>query len=65
MGTKFLFFMYASFIAPFHFKPKRCPMDGNNCPIWNCKYHYDGFELNGLKYCRNARYAEKCQRERF
>lgn len=36
-----LFFLFASFIAPFHFRPKKCYVhDRLNCPIWNCKYHY-------------------------
>lgn len=42
-----LFYWRASFIAPFHFKPKGdCPMNRVDCPIWNCKYHYIGGRYN-------------------
>lgn len=42
-----LFWIKASFIAPFHFRPSVCHVpDPSKCRIWNCKWHYeDG------KYC--------------
>lgn len=37
----FLFYTFMCHVAPFHIYPKRCFVpDKNNCPIWNCKYHY-------------------------
>ena len=39
---KIIFWLYAAMIAPFHFKPKKCPylFDQKDCAIWNCDYHY-------------------------
>ena len=35
------FWLFASFIAPFHFKPINCPVRNRcNCRIWNCELHY-------------------------
>lgn len=36
-----LFYIFAAFIAPTHFKPRRCyVIDKSKCRIWNCHYHY-------------------------
>lgn len=35
------FWLFASFIAPFHFKPVICPVcNRTKCRIWNCEFHY-------------------------
>lgn len=47
-----LFYFFASHLAPFHFKPKKCyVIDRANCRIWNCKYHF-----------KDGKYSD-CQKE--
>lgn len=37
----FIFYLFAVFVAPFHFAPKKCyVIEKCKCPIWNCKFHY-------------------------
>ncbi len=49
----FLFWNYASFVAPFFFAPKVCYVpDKSKCRIWNCEYHFscDRYYDGCLKY---------------
>lgn len=56
----FLFYMKASLIAPFHFRPKKCPYLGKgHCPIWNCKWHYKDKKYSDCQRIVSGNSAEK------
>ncbi len=51
------FWLFAAFIAPFHFKPVNCPVRCvSNCRIWNCEFHYkDGVYSDCQRNIENER----------
>lgn len=57
---EFLFYLYACFVAPFHFNPKKCYVKHpEKCRIWNCRYHYKNEKYDDCqKYCRRNCNAE-------
>ena len=59
---EFLFYLMACNIAPFYFKPKKCPFADNNklCypSIWNCKYHWN---WNGF-FSKESNYIHSCNK---
>lgn len=49
---EFLFISLFVYIAPFHYRPKRCPLlYRDECGMWNCAYHF-----------KDGKY-DKCQRK--